>query len=104
MKRKTKIFLLVLSPVVVLIGVLAYYQFFYQSNQVPGSFVQLSRFYEGHRHIVTAVQFSRDSRLVASASVDSTIQIWQTADGALVRKILHPAGITGLDWSADNEL
>lgn len=104
MNRKTKKWLLIASPVVVLILIPGYYQFFYQSKQVRGNYVQLNQFYKGHRHIVNGVQFSPDGRLVASAGVDSTLQIWQTADGRMLKTIAHPAGITGLEWSAASNL
>lgn len=103
MNTKTKTALLIASPLAVVIIMLAYHQFFYKSEAVHGNFAQLNRFYNGHRHIVTGVQFSPDSRMIASAGVDSSIQVWQT-DGRLVKKILLPSGVTGLEWSMDNRL
>ena len=36
---------------------------------------------EGHSHAVSAVVFSPDGQLVASASQDSTVRVWETATG-----------------------
>jgi WD40 repeat protein len=43
---------------------------------------------EGHSQAVSAVVFSPDGQLVASASNDSTVRVWETATGAC-RCVLH---------------
>ena len=34
----------------------------------------------GHKHVVTAIGFSRDGNLVASGSLDSTAFVWKSPD------------------------
>ena len=42
----------------------------------------------GHSDIVFEVAFSRDGKRVASGSFDRLVKIWDTANGALVSRVV----------------
>ncbi|KAF1345606.1 hypothetical protein EJ07DRAFT_51567, partial [Lizonia empirigonia] len=60
---------------------------------------------EGHRSGVTAVVFSPDGQLVASASLDNTVRVWETATGTC-RSVLegHRSDVTAVVFSPDGQL
>src|SRR5215475_4271527 len=43
---------------------------------------------EGHKRLVTCLAISPDSRLLASASDDMTVRLWNLPDGALLKTIV----------------
>src|SRR6478735_8551403 len=47
-----------------------------------------------HDAHVWSVAFSPDGQLLATSSVDKTIKLWRVTDGALVRTLVHPEGVT----------
>jgi WD40 repeat protein len=56
----------------------------------------------GHTGAVTAVAFSADDRLLASASADKRVKLWDVASGKEVRTLKgHMARVTGLAFSPD---
>lgn len=73
----------------------------------------LLRTLDGHRDRVNAVAFSPDGGLIATAagansadgdSPDTTVNIWRTGDGTLVRSLSgHIGGSTGVAFSADGQ-
>lgn len=58
----------------------------------------------GHTATVWSISFSADGKMLASASWDSTIRLWDVATGAL-RKTLkgHTGQVTGVSFSSDGE-
>jgi WD40 repeat protein len=101
-KEKRKTLKIVLGSIIVLaLIILSYFQFIYQAKRVEGHFFQLERTFTRHQHIVNAIQFSPDGNLVASASVDSTVKVWNRATGEILYQLQHPCGLTDMDYSRD---
>ena len=49
------------------------------------------------------VAFSPDAKLLATSDVEHSIKLWRVSDGALVRTLTHPAGVTSLAVTRDGE-
>lgn len=58
---------------------------------------------EGHTSSVSAVAFSQDGSLLASASDDQTIRLWNPATGQEVQKLEGMGYITMLNFTNDNK-
>jgi len=100
-KKRRRRALFVLIPVLIIAGMLAYYQLFYRSERVNNGVARLAMVFDKHRHIVTSVRFSPNDSLVITSSVDSTIKIWKRESGEIVREIKQSSGIAYLDLSND---
>ncbi len=56
----------------------------------------------GHSNFVNTLAFSRDGRLLASGSFDSTIKLWDTTTGRETRVLTgHTGPVVALDFSPD---
>ena len=58
---------------------------------------------EGHTDWVNAVAFSQDGSLLASASYDQTIRLWNPATGQETQKLEEIGFISRLDFANDDE-
>ena len=60
---------------------------------------------EGHSRSVTSVAFSPDSTLVASASYDETVKIWDIATGTCTQTLEgHSDWVNSVAFSPDSTL
>ena len=56
----------------------------------------------GHSNFVNTLAFSRDGRLLASGSFDSTVKLWDTTTGRELRTLAgHSGPVVALDFSRD---
>ena len=94
-KRKWIFFILIL----LLVGVLLYYQLLYKSPRVDIGVASLELVFDKHKNIVTSVRFSPGDSLMVTTSVDSTIKIWKRSSGELVNEIKQASGIAYMDLS-----
>jgi len=59
----------------------------------------------GHQQLVNHVSFSPDGKLIASASFDKSVRVWDGLTGKfLVRLIGHVQSVYQLSWSADSRM
>ena len=59
----------------------------------------------GHQQLVNDVKFSPDSRLIASASFDKSIKIWDGKTGSFITTLRgHVQAVYQIAWSADSRL
>jgi WD40 repeat protein/serine/threonine protein kinase len=57
----------------------------------------------GHADWILCMQFSRDSRLLASASLDQTAAIWGIASGRLEHRLRGQGWVNSVDFAADGK-
>jgi WD40 repeat protein len=56
------------------------------------------------RRWVTYVKFSPDSKIIASASADTTVKLWKVEDGSLLKTLKgHKNLVRGVDFSPDGK-
>ena len=60
--------------------------------------------FAGHHNVVVGVDFSYDSKLLASCSFDKTICIWDAGVGTMLRRLRYSDIVYGVAWSPDGDL
>ena len=59
----------------------------------------------GHQQLVNDVKFSPDARLIASASFDKSVRLWNGKTGQFLARLLgHVQEVYQLAWSADSRI
>ncbi|MEH2339175.1 nSTAND1 domain-containing NTPase [Nostoc sp.] len=59
---------------------------------------------EGHSDVVNTVSFSPDGKLIASASDDKTIILWNPDGSRFGKPLQHDSGVTSLSFSPDSKM
>jgi len=54
-----------------------------------------------HNDVVTDAAWSPDEGLIATASEDGLLRVWDASDGAELRSFAYPDAVRGLTWSVD---
>src|SRR4051794_107856 len=49
------------------------------------------------------VAFSPDSRIIASAGVDSVVRLWNVSNKKLIATLPHPIGVTAIAFTPDGK-
>ncbi len=61
--------------------------------------------YQGHSDALSALAWSPDGTVIASASEDRTVQIWDVSPGTAIMSLSEQeAGVRALAWSPDSKL
>lgn len=100
-RKRTKFLIIFL---LILIGLVAYYQFLHRSGQVESNIFKRKAVLAAHNSHIWSTEFSPDGSLLASGSVDSTLKIWNKENGIVVNILKHPVGITYVGWSPDGTM
>ncbi|ETO06246.1 hypothetical protein RFI_31150, partial [Reticulomyxa filosa] len=59
-------------------------------------------FLKGHEDVVTSVRFSPDGNIIASGSIDKTIQLWDVSSGEKIQMLVgHSEGVSCVAFSPD---
>ncbi|MGF1673646.1 MAG: AAA-like domain-containing protein, partial [Rivularia sp. (in: cyanobacteria)] len=60
---------------------------------------------EGHRDKIRGINFSPDGKIIASASADNTIKLWNPKNGALLRSLIgHTNSVWSVSFSPDGQI
>lgn len=59
----------------------------------------------GHQQLINDVKFSPDGRVIASASFDKSIKLWESSTGKYITSLRgHVQAVYSISWSADSRL
>jgi WD40 repeat protein len=94
-KKKGRRKLFIILPLLIIIGVLAYYQLLYKSERVDNGIAKLEMIFDKHR--------DHDGKLLASTSDDKTIKIWNVAEQELIRTMKVPEPVQAVAFSPDDK-
>lgn len=70
----------------------------------PDRFLAPTRLFAGHTNRIWILRFSRDSRMLASGSLDETVKVWDIASGRLLADFKHRGEAFPVDFSPDGKL
>eukprot|EP01018_Ginkgo_biloba_P032649 Gb_16394 [translate_table: standard] len=74
-----------------------------QGSATPYKPYRLKYTLTGHTRAVSSVKFSKDGKLLGSASLDKTIRIWSASNGTFKRDLQgHTEGVSDFAWSSDS--
>jgi WD40 repeat protein len=62
---------------------------------------QATLIYKGHSQPVKSLSWSPDSRMIASAGDDGSVQIWEADSGKLLAREEHQSWVRAVSWSPD---
>ncbi|WP_082780278.1 WD40 repeat domain-containing protein [Rufibacter sp. DG15C] len=79
-----------------ILGFLLYIQLWYKPEIVNSNLFSLTSILSGHRADIWSVRFSPDGKWLATGSVDSTVNIWDTTNKSLVKRLSQPSGVTAV--------
>ena len=71
---------------------------------VDADFDPLESVLEGHKEAVTSVCFSQDGLLIVSSSVDRTVRLWDSKNGAVINEIVSADVVTSACFNPDASL
>ena len=63
----------------------------------------LLRTITGHKDSISAFDFSSDGKIIATASNDKTVKLWQSDTGKLLQTLAHQDNVYAVTFSADNQ-
>ncbi|MBE9044840.1 caspase family protein [Pleurocapsales cyanobacterium LEGE 10410] len=72
-------------------------------NQLNGT-PELIRTLSGHQDTVSQIKYSPDGQLMASASWDKTIKLWDRSTGKLIDTLKHEQGVNTIAFSSDSQI
>lgn len=98
---KGKIIIPIIAILLLFTFVILYFQIWKKPIEINSGIAKHHLTFTGHSDVVWKAVFSPDGELIASASVDKTVKIWQKKDGQIIRTLQHPTGITALAFSSD---
>jgi len=59
----------------------------------------------GHQQLINDVKFSPDGRIIASASFDKSVKLWNSNNGTYIASLRgHVQAVYSVAWSADSRL
>ncbi|MGL5132358.1 MAG: WD40 repeat domain-containing protein, partial [Planktothrix sp.] len=64
---------------------------------------EVKKTFRGHSNTVNNVSFSADQTMIASASDDQTVKVWNL-DGKEIHTIVHPSAVWSVVFSPNNQL
>jgi len=100
--KKTLRVIIILSAV--LAGTIAYYWLWYHPDEINSGIAVPETVFKGHHNEIWAAKFIPGTDLIASGSVDSTVQVWNSRTGKIFHTLRHLQGVTNVSVSNNGKL